>query len=75
MTPATYLIQCPSENPWKEEKNLRFPNKILDSSQLLSSTLNITQEGCKESSASTREKTKTLVEILYNWKSSGAVLL
>ena len=40
-THSSHLFQCPSEKPCTEEK--RFPNKILDPSQLLSSTLNITQ--------------------------------
>ena len=45
-THSSHLFQCPSEKPCTEEK--RFPNKILDYSQLLSSTLNITQEGCEK---------------------------
>ena len=54
--PCKYLLSCKllmkithtpaSTKPCTEEK--RFPNKILDSSQLLSSTLNITQEGCEK---------------------------
>ena len=46
MPRTSHLFQCPSEKPCAEEK--RFPNKILDYSQLLSSTLNITQEGCEK---------------------------
>ena len=46
ITHSSHLFQCPSKKPCTEEK--RFPNKILDSSQLLSSTLNITQEGCEK---------------------------
>ena len=46
MPRSSHLFQCPSEKPCAEEK--RFPNKILDYSQLLSSTLNITQEGCEK---------------------------
>ena len=34
-THSSHLFQCPSERPCKEEKPLRFPNKILDSSRLL----------------------------------------
>ena len=46
MPRSSHLFQCPSEKPCAEEK--RFPDKILDYSQLLSSTLNITQEGCEK---------------------------
>ena len=45
-THSRHFFQCPSEKPCTEEK--RFPKKILDSSQLLSSSLNITQEGCEK---------------------------
>ena len=45
-THSSHFFQCPSEKPCTEEK--RFPKKILDPPQLLSSSLNITQEGCEK---------------------------
>ena len=67
-THSSHLFQCPSEKPCTEEK--RFSNKILDSPQPLSSTLNTTRRDvrncneCKHKGELSQEKERSYISPL-----------